>query len=88
MAVFIGGIGTTESDRDKFFRQLDQLSESQKKSLDKELSKEISKVDSIDWFRIPDKKAKQIYRQKMIQARKRAYKKFGIDYKASLLPKT
>lgn len=86
MAVFIGGIGSAESDRDKFFRQLDKLSESQKNALQKELSKEISKVDSIDWFRVPDKKAKQIYRQKMIQARKRAYKKFGIDFKASLLP--
>jgi len=84
----IGAIGSSESDREQFYKMYDNLSKSDKLALEKELVKEIQKVDDMKWFRIPDdKKAKQIYRQKMIEARKRAYKKFGIKYVASFLPK-
>ena len=89
MAVFIGGIGAT-SNKQEFYEQISKLTKSQRKSLGEELSKEQDKVNMMEFDNVSHynrDKARRLYRKASIEGKKRAYKKFGIDYKTSFYPK-
>ena len=85
------GIGSTkkETARQKFFEEIRKLTESEKKRLNKELLKEQHKVNLKDFYKLSNNnlsKAKKLLRKATIEGKKRAYKKFGIDYKEILYP--
>jgi len=80
------GMGAVSDSRKKFNEKISKLSIPEMESLYKEIRKAQIKANSIDFLKLSkgDKiKAKSMFKKVLIKGLIKAYKKFGIDYKAS-----